>query len=248
MWHPTPTDIPTAGQTPIVPIPGQPPPGTPRVDPPTPAAAERPQPLPEIPGRVEVDRAGEPAAPTRSIDGQARPAEIPGDQATYGIVSKSPTLQAQWKQIKDDWRVEYRDGEGSYTSYRDRLVVIQKGSPTAQAQLIAHEFGHAVYPLTIDHSSTESCINSQLDNEGAATFNNIKIQREIIANGGPDIGIAGGNEAGFNAIYDEYLGSQRSDAEYQKAIRKMGAFYGENLNPSTAPELNYRQYYEKGCN
>ncbi|MCD2147528.1 ImmA/IrrE family metallo-endopeptidase [Gordonia paraffinivorans] len=147
--------------------------------------------MPEIPGRVNVDQNGEPAAPTRSIEGQARPAvEIPGDQATYDIVSKSPTLQSQWKQIKNDWRVEYRDGEGSYTSYRDMLVVIQKGSPTAQAQVIAHEFGHAVYPLEIDRSSKESCINSQLDNEGAATFNNIKIQREIIANGGPDIGIA----------------------------------------------------------
>ncbi|VFA88813.1 Uncharacterised protein [Gordonia paraffinivorans] len=56
-----------------------------------------------------------------------------------------------------------------------------------------------------------------------------------------------GNEAGFNRIYDEYLGSGRSDADYKSAIRKMGAYYGENLNPSTDPELNYRQYYEKGC-
>jgi type VI secretion system secreted protein VgrG len=67
----------------------------------------------------------------------------------------------------------------------------EQGNPTEIVQSLAHEVGHAQYPYVQDVSSKPAFMNGTLADEGAATMNNMKVQREIEANGGPDIGLSG---------------------------------------------------------
>jgi hypothetical protein len=48
-----------------------------------------------------------------------------------------------------------------------------------------------LYSYTPDYSSKAAYVNGTLADEGAATMKNIEVQREIKANGGPNIEIAG---------------------------------------------------------
>ncbi len=127
------------------------------------------------------------------------------------LVGKSPTLEADIEKLKESgWEIEYgAPGKGSY-AWREGdppLIVLDgnlKGDPEQAVQVLPHEVGHATYTYTPDYSSNAAYVNGALAGEGAATMKNIQIQREILANGGPDIGIAGtpANHAGYNAAYD----------------------------------------------
>jgi hypothetical protein len=166
----------------------------------------------------------------------------------WTIVSKSPTLNREYQQlIRQHWRISY-DGEpekGTYTDSTTKTIFIdglEKDDHVLQARSLAHEFGHALNPVR------DQTTQNLLDNEGIATMNNIEIQRQIMANGGPDIGIAG-NDPGtfdFNTVYDQYVQAGSTPAAYQKAVEMIGNWYGDNLHPSTRPDLTYRQYYDQG--
>lgn len=91
-----------------------------------------------------------------------------------------------------------------------------------------------------DVSSRQSYLNDVLDDEGAATMKNIQVQREILTNGGPNIGIAGNqaNHAEYSRIYDAFL----KNGNKAKAIRELGQIVGQKEITSTTGE-NYIKYY-----
>ncbi|MFE3543421.1 WXG100 family type VII secretion target [Nocardia sp. NPDC059177] len=176
-------------------------------------------------------------------------------ESTWQLINRSNTLTAQLAQLTGDgWSIEYgKEGEGSYTVGRDKKIVLDgslRNNPEATTQVLAHEAGHASYKGGSGGSTQQDCVNALLTNEGAATLNNISVQREILANGGSDIGVAGQNPdvaAAWTASYDKYRAAGSSPEAYQTAIYDIGQYYGDNLHPSTAPNLTYRQYYESQC-
>ncbi|MCL2776434.1 MAG: hypothetical protein FWD73_00410 [Polyangiaceae bacterium] len=182
------------------------------------------------------------------------------------LAAKSPSLQKDlWQLKKDGWHIQYGPkGGGCETRNNKKLITIDedlKNDPTAATEALAHEVGHATYPKVLAREASEgghatctessnygSCskktyVKSMLADEGAATMNNIKAQREIKENGGPDIGISGNqaNHAAYNAAYDKYL--LNGDAE--AARNAIGAKYGEGETTSTTGQT-YNKYYGNG--
>ncbi|MCL2778260.1 MAG: hypothetical protein FWD73_09670 [Polyangiaceae bacterium] len=99
-----------------------------------------------------------------------------------------------------------------------------KNDPTTVTQILAHEVGHATYNKPFDYCSKQAYVKSRLADEGAAVMNNIKVQREIKKNGGPDIGINGkrANHKAYNAAYDKYL----RDGNAEAARNAIGSKWG----------------------
>ena len=70
---------------------------------------------------------------------------------------------------------------------------------------------------------------------------NIEVQREIVKNGGPDIGIAGNsaNHPSYNAAYDQYL----KDGNAAGARDKIGQIFGNGERVSGPTNPTYNEYY-----
>jgi type VI secretion system secreted protein VgrG len=161
------------------------------------------------------------------------------------IAAKSPTLQKQLSELKDDgWTIEYgTPGEGSFANRDKKVITIdgnQKGNPNAAAQTLAHEVGHAKYPYVPDESSRDNYVKGALADEGAATLNNVKVQREINSAGGPDIGIAGNpaNQKGYNDAFDQL----QKDGDEAKARDTIGGVFGKGEKTSNTNQT-YEDYY-----
>ena len=163
------------------------------------------------------------------------------------LVAKSPSLQKDVRKLKQEgWAIEY--GPAGSGSYADRMaspptITIdgsERGNPEVATQSLAHEVGHAVYPYAADYSSRTAFINGAMADEGGATMNNIKVQREILSSGGPDIGIAGNraNHAAYNAAYDQYL----KDGNAIAARNSIGARFGTGEITSNTAQ-SYADYY-----
>lgn len=165
------------------------------------------------------------------------------------LIEQSPTLQADLKKLEDEgWKIEYGPkGEGSacYRQSDPPTIVLDgnlKNDPRQAVQVLSHEVGHATYAYKPDYSNLDNYVNGALVDEGAATMKNIEVQREILANGGPDIGIAGNgaNHAQYNSINDAALKS--GDAAGARA--QIGEIFrnGEIASTSGAGQT-YGQYY-----
>ncbi len=177
------------------------------------------------------------------------------DGAILAIIAMSPTLSAQVTELlQDGWTIEYGEaGKGSFCDKKGKRIVIDpndKGDPAGVVQTIAHEAGHARYtkdpyvdmPGKTKQQYVDANTNSDLKDEGEATLNNIQVQREIKANGGPDIGIAGTQGPKYDAIYDKYP----DPADRDKARQEIGDAFADGEKPSTdAGAANYRDYYSK---
>ncbi|KJN28582.1 type IV secretion protein Rhs, partial [Enterobacter hormaechei subsp. xiangfangensis] len=171
---------------------------------------------------------------------------MPFSEDVVKEINKSPTLQKQLKDLKDKgWAIQPgAAGGGSYADTNNKLIVMDPEhmeDTATTVQTLAHEAGHATYPVAVDSSSKESFINSQLMDEGGATLNNIKIQREILANGGIDIDIAGSAEnlKAYNSAYDKMVSGELSRIDAAKAIGKV---YGKG-EIASGTNLNYNDYY-----
>jgi type VI secretion system secreted protein VgrG len=95
-----------------------------------------------------------------------------------------------------------------------------------------------------DYSSKENYVDSNLADEGAATLNNIKVQRDLKAAGGPDIGIAGNreNHQAYNTAYDQF----ESDGDEAAARHSIGRTFGTGETSSVQVDgkyVNYNEYY-----
>lgn len=166
------------------------------------------------------------------------------DPTVSPLIDKSPTLKKQVDDLKKDgWKIQYWDGPGSDCNKSSKVIRLDKSLKTdskRQVQTLAHEVGHAQYAGRPDASSRRTYIDSNLQDEGAATLNNIKVQREIKAAGGEDIGIAGNpaNATKYNDAYDASL----KDSDAVKAQKAMGAVFGDGETTSTTGQT-YKDYY-----
>jgi len=181
-----------------------------------------------------------PGKPVRPFDGVLSEEE-------WRIARLSPTLLDEWEQARaQGWTFTSNPGEGTYTNSDQKRINIDpelaKNGPFQRVNALSHELGHALHSPPIDRSSKEAYVDSQLDGEGAATMNTIKIEREILAAGGADIVPAAPNDDGYERIYDAYVQAGSTPEAYQNAIRQIGQVYG-TLTPSTDPSTNYREYY-----
>jgi type VI secretion system secreted protein VgrG len=170
------------------------------------------------------------------------------DDPVGKLLRHSVPVQQQLDELTaGGWAIRYTDPKdasqsGSYTDYATSTIVIDRqtaGDTNQVAETITHELGHALYGDRSDWSSREAYIRSALANEGAATLNNIRMQRNIVWNGGSDVGIAGVETQRYDAIYNAYLG----DGDLQKAIDAIGTVFGNLEHPSTAPNMTYAEFY-----
>jgi type VI secretion system secreted protein VgrG len=162
------------------------------------------------------------------------------------LVDKSPTMKKDIAALKkQQWTFEEGTaGKGTFADRYNKVITIDKnemGDPAAVVQSLSHESGHALYNPTIDTSSREAYLNSTLGDEGAATLNNIRVQREIIANKGTDIGIAGNsaNASSYNTIYDSL---QKGDITESQARTQIGRIFGKGEQTSNTGQF-YEDYY-----
>lgn len=167
------------------------------------------------------------------------------------LAAKSPTLERDIAKLqKDGWHIEYgpaNQGSSTNKSGHPPTIVIDsndRGNPKAVVQGLSHEAGHALYQGTADYSSRTNYVNSELADEGAATMNNIKVQREILAHGGPNISIAGNadNAPAYNAAYNRFL----HDGDASAARAAIGHVYGTGEYasvPVNGQYVNYQTYY-----
>ena len=162
------------------------------------------------------------------------------------LVDKSPTMKNDIATLKKrGWTFEEGEaGKGTFANRQKRVITVDKnelGNPNAVVQSLSHESGHALYEPNIDFSSRDAYLNSTLSDEGAATLNNIRVQREIIANKGGDIGIAGNpaNQTQYNRIYDSLESGAIKESE---ARTQIGRIFGKGEQTSTTGQY-YEDYY-----
>jgi len=182
------------------------------------------------------------APPARPVPVLQFMREQVGERAN-ALVGKSPSLQGDLKVLHEaDWKIRYGPpGGGSYVSRRNRVITLDggiKNQHTEFVQTLSHEVGHAMYPYREDLSSKAAYIKGVMADEGAATMSNIRTQREIIANGGWDIGVAGKNHATYNVAYDVFL----EDGNAAACRDAIGAAFGNEIT-STATQTTYTDYY-----
>ncbi|MCK6952872.1 type VI secretion system Vgr family protein [Enterobacter bugandensis] len=162
------------------------------------------------------------------------------------LVDKSPTMKNDIATLKKrGWTFEEGEaGKGTFANRQKRVITVDRnelGNPNAVVQSLSHESGHALYEPNIDFSSRDAYLNSTLSDEGAATLNNIRVQREIIANKGGDIGIAGNpaNQTQYNRIYDSL---ERGAIKESEARTQIGRIFGKGEQTSTTGQY-YEDYY-----
>ncbi|WP_344255127.1 EspA/EspE family type VII secretion system effector [Mycolicibacterium llatzerense] len=184
-----------------------------------------------------------PGNPVRPFDGVLTDEE-------WRIARLSPTLLDEYEEAKaKGWQFTSVPGKGTYTDSRAKIINIDpdlaKNGPFQRVNAISHELGHALKSPPVDQSSKDAYVDSLLDGEGAACMNTMKIEREILAAGGPEIIPPQPNDDHFKTVYDTYLQTGSTSEGYQQAIREIGRVWG-TLIPSTDPSTTYREYYGRG--
>ncbi|WP_320720356.1 type VI secretion system Vgr family protein, partial [Enterobacter asburiae] len=197
------------------------------------------------------NKAGAAASAPAEASKTATPPASNAPSSGYGkdvdsLVDKSPTMKNDIATLKKrGWTFEEGEaGKGTFANRQKRVITVDKnelGNPNAVVQSLSHESGHALYEPNIDFSSRDAYLNSTLSDEGAATLNNIRVQREIIANKGGDIGIAGNpaNQTQYNSIYDSL---ERGAIKESEARTQIGRIFGKGEQTSTTGQY-YEDYY-----
>jgi hypothetical protein len=182
--------------------------------------------------------------------------EVGLGEKTDAIINKSKTLQQHWAELQaKGWQVKYGP-EGQKGSYCDRnsvppTIVLDarlKNNPVRAAETFAHEVGHARYTprpeVGMEGKTREEYIRQNLDrnldDEGAAAFENAKIMHEMRLNGGPaDFTVGGQNAADYLTIYGNYYTGRINE---EQAKHDMGQIFADRERTSTTGQT-YREYY-----
>lgn len=178
-------------------------------------------------------------------------AEMPGmtnglSTSAIDLAARSPELVSSLEDLEAaGWQVVVGTaGRGSFCSRGANPTITIDANDLANdlsaVQTLAHEAGHAEYNSNPDTSTRENYVNDMLADEGAATMENIRVQREILENGGADIGIAGraANHPNYNAAFDQYL----IDGDAEACRNAMGQIFGQGETTSNTGEP-YEDYY-----
>lgn len=174
-----------------------------------------------------------------------RPASPSADPSLAPLLAKSPTLRAGLAQAeRDDLdNVWGQAGRGTYLVPREKIVIDENaiGQGSRIARSLSHEIGHHLFTEGPDRTSKQSYVNSMLRGEAAATLSNVQVQREIVAAGGPDIGVSGtGNRPQqYGAIAAEL---QAGRINRSQALDQIAEVF-KTETPSVGPHANYELYY-----
>ena len=171
------------------------------------------------------------------------------------MAGMSPALAQRIRDLQaQGWTIRYSrpgDPPGTYCDRTTNTIVIDPNANStteSRVQSLAHEAGHAGYTpgayvppsgLTRQEYVDRNTANSLAD-EGEATLFNAQARREIMNNGGPDVGIAGAQSQQYSNTYDQYAAGNLTR---DQARSQIGQIFSNGETPSTNPNVNYGQYY-----
>jgi type VI secretion system secreted protein VgrG len=171
---------------------------------------------------------------------------------TIALISLSPTLKANLITLmQQGWTIQQgAPGGGTFADRTTHTITIdpnQMNNPLACTQSLAHESGHAMYQLEPEipqgNLSRDDYVNQNvqrhLRDEGEATLTNAEVRREILNNGGPDIGIAGTHQNEYDNAYQNY----QQNGDRQAARDQIGNIFGHGEHPSNSTGEDYASYY-----
>lgn len=109
------------------------------------------------------------------------------------------------------------------------------------ARSLSHELGHHQFTERPDPTSKEAYVGTLLRGEAAATLSNVQVQREIVAAGGPDIGVSGtgSRPQQYGAIAVEL---QAGRINRNEALDQIAEVF-KTETPSVGPHETYELYY-----
>lgn len=174
-----------------------------------------------------------PAAPTGPID----------DPAFQAVLAKSPTLQADIAKLQSEgYTVRWGSaGGGTFIDEGKSEIVVDansKGNGSDIAQSLAHEIGHKDFSEPLDRSTRDTWVNGLLRDEAAATIKNAQVRKEIMDNGGPDIGFPGIHAAQYEKITDQMLAGTITQ---EQALQQIATQFKTEQTSTTGQ--TYEDYY-----
>lgn len=172
--------------------------------------------------------------------------------AVDSMVAKSPALtQTLDSLMADGWTiVTGKAGDGTYADNEGKRINIDKrelSNPKEVIESLAHEGGHGLYDepyvnfgdLT-KQEYVDANVMRHLRDEAAATIMNLRVRDELKANG-IDITVAGRNAKAYEASWQAHLAGKLT---HEQLMDRIANQYAEGERPSTAKNMNYRQYHE----
>ncbi|MBW8810037.1 MAG: hypothetical protein JF591_14695 [Lysobacter sp.] len=133
-------------------------------------------------------------------------------------------------------------GKGTFIDEGKSEIVVDvdsKGHGADIAQALSHEIGHKNFSEPEDRSTKETYVNGLLRDEAAATIKNAEIRKEIMDNGGPDIGFPGTHAAQYEKITDQMLAGTITR---EQALQQIATQF-KTETPSTSTGQTYEDYY-----
>lgn len=183
--------------------------------------------------------------------GARRPASPLVDSSLAPLLAKSPTLQAGLSQARRDGIViEWGPaGRGTYLVPGVKIVIDENaiGQGPRIARSLSHEVGHHLFTEDPDRTSKQSYVNNMLRGEAAATLSNVQVQREIVAAGGPDIGVSGtgSRPQQYGAIAVELQAGRINRSQALEQIAEVFKTEAPSVGPHATYELYYGAYYDQ---
>jgi hypothetical protein len=115
------------------------------------------------------------------------------------------------------------------------------------ARSLSHEVGHHLFTEDPDRTSKQSYVNNMLRGEAAATLSNVQVQREIVAAGGPDIGVSGtgSRPQQYGAIAVELQAGRINRSQALEQIAEVFKTEAPSVGPHATYELYYGAYYDQ---
>jgi type VI secretion system secreted protein VgrG len=182
------------------------------------------------------------------------------DQKVEDLLDMSPSLRRLWEIATNaGWKLELtNEGKSRAEAGKPPRVLInpadikEGGDPFAKmASLVAHEMGHSGTPyqpqIEADNQAEFVAKNvaKDLQHEGAAAFINAKVRDEIIANGGPDIGIRGGLDEWYISVYEDYKAGRITESQAIDRMAELMAYEPDHEDGWNKREILEAQYEEE---
>ena len=194
--------------------------------------AAQPSAIPEA--RQTTAAAATPAAPVTPLT----------EPSVVALLARSPMLSRALEDLRHDGvRVEWgtRGGGTFYDPAQSRTVIdaAASGDGTRIVRSLSHEIGHVQFHEPPQFGSRQAYVHHQLRNEATATLHNALVRNEIVAQGGPDIGISGANVTAYGRIASDATSGTISR---DQALDRIANVFGQE-HPSVAPNGAYVDYY-----
>ena len=160
------------------------------------------------------------------------------------LIEKSPSLHRDLVQLDGKgWIFKYGEkGQGGFTSKTTKTIALDRkknGNPAHAVISLSRAVGYLAHEPRSKYSSLEDIVRCHMEQIGCGKINTIKVQREIISNGGPDIlGNTDGERINWNEKYDNYLNSKKGRND-REAIGKL--LFGWDARPKSPDD--YKDEY-----